>query len=73
MKRDTKYNVTPLDINKRMIMIMSSSLLSIAASATTDPDPVRGKEHTDQEIEAKDKSYLAGNIIHVPCHPSIQL
>lgn len=70
MKRDPKNNVTPLDIDKRMIMIMSSSFLLIAAATTTDPDPVRGKE---QEIQAKDKLYLTRNIINVPRHPSIQL
>lgn len=72
MKRDPKNNVTPLDINERVIMIMSSFFLLIAATTTTDPDPVRGKEHTDQETEAKDKLYLARNIINAPRHPSIQ-
>lgn len=43
MKWDPENNVTPLDINKRMIMITSSSFLLIAATTTTDPDPVRGK------------------------------
>lgn len=70
----SKNNVTPLDINKRMIMIRSSSFLLIAATTTTtDPDPVRGKEHTDQETEAKDKLCLARNIMNVPRHSSIQL
>lgn len=48
---------------------MSCSFLLIAATSTTDPDPVRGKERTDQEIEAGDKLYLARNRINVPRHP----